>query len=342
MNPAEPTRATVLRRVETLPVDVSIVIPAFNRAGHVERAIESVLSQDSPLRNEVIVVDDGSSDDTRDRLRAYAGKIVVIAFERNLGRNHARNAGLRKATGEWVKFLDSDDVLEPGSLAQEVAAGRAHAARIVATSFRTAGLSGVGATIHPVPEFRSGIDGLLAGEAVPTSAALYRRSALGAMEWDPALGKLDDWDFFIRAALRCGNVLSYPLVSYTWIQHEGQGVRSSGMVDNAREHHVILRGVEACLSGMGALTPERRLRLAQYYYKELRVLCLHDRIAFEEASEHILELDPLFHPRDEERQWWMRGLARLVGFRAAVLTHTAVKRALKGSRSAGAALEGVR
>ena len=72
-------------------------------------------------------------------------------------------------------------------------------------------------------------------------------------------------------------------------------------------------------------------RLAQYFYKELRVLSLHDRDAFEAAAEHIRSLDPSFQPRDEERQRLMRIMARIVGFRNAVLLHSAIKRALKGA-----------
>lgn len=309
--------------------DVSVVIPTYNRAGSVLNAVESALTQRGKVSVEIIVVDDGSTDDTLDRLRPFVGQIITVAFETNRGRNHARNAGLRQATGEWVKFLDSDDILEPGALAQEVATGRKEGAEIVATSFRTARASGERARIHIVPEFRNGIDSLLAGEAVPTAAALYRREALGQIEWNTKLSKLDDWDFFVRAALGCHCIAPCPTVSYTWIEHEGQGSHKSRMEDNAREHHVILRAIESSLLEMKELTQARKMRLAQYFYKELRVLCVHDRVGFEQAVEHIRELDPRFQPYAEEHQWWMKALAHVIGFRKAVLLHTAIKLRLK-------------
>ncbi|MGH9419377.1 MAG: hypothetical protein ACRD3J_05330, partial [Thermoanaerobaculia bacterium] len=72
--------------------------------------------------------------------------------------------------------------------------------------------------------------------------------------------------------------------------------------------------------------------LAQYFYKEMRVLSLHDRDAFEAAVTHIRSLEPDFQPRDEEQQKWMQTLARIFGFRNAILLHGAIKRIVKGQR----------
>ncbi|MFN7986206.1 MAG: glycosyltransferase [Thermoanaerobaculia bacterium] len=314
---------------QVLP-DVSVVIPTFDRAGMVERAVESALGASREVRVEVVVVDDGSTDDTRERLERYAGEIVTLAMGRNRGRNHARNAGLRRAQGEWVKFLDSDDVLEPGALCQEVAAGRAAGADIVASTCRVSDLDGGVPVVLAASSFERGIDSILAGDAVPTSAALYRRDFIAEVEWDPALSKLDDWDYFTRVFLKGARLVTLPAVSYTWFSHSGQGIRRSCLLENAREHHVVLRKLEARIAELGQLTEARKRRLAQYFYKELRVLSLQDREAFEGAAAHILELDERFVPRDEERQSWMRYLARLIGFRGAVLFHSAVKRVLRG------------
>ncbi len=316
-------------RREPMVPEVSIVIPTFNRAGLVERAIESALSSASGVGAEVVVVDDGSTDDTVDRLRSYGSRLVIVALGCNRGRNHARNAGLHEARGEWVKFLDSDDVLEPGALAREVAAGRQANADIVATSCRVGELADGAATVLTVPGFRKGIDSILAGEAVPTAAALYRRAFVRDVEWDTSLHELDDWEYFTRVFLKGARIATVPLVSYTWVSHPGQSVRRTSLLANARGHHAILRKIESRLSESGQLTDGRKKRLAQYFYKELRVLSLHDRAAFEVAVAHIHELDRRFQPRDEERQWWMRALARTVGFRNAVRLHSGVKKALR-------------
>ena len=98
---------------------VSVIIPTFNRAASVSRAIDSVLGQTYP-RVEVIVVDDGSTDDTRERLSAYDHRVQYV-YEENAGPAAARNRGAALATGELIAFLDSDDVILPAKLEKQVA-----------------------------------------------------------------------------------------------------------------------------------------------------------------------------------------------------------------------------
>ena len=93
---------------------VSVVIPTFNYGCYVIEAVESALRQTLPA-SEVIVVDDGSTDDTRARLSPYAARIRYLHHE-NRGLSAARNTGIREAQGEWVAFLDSDDRWHPEKL----------------------------------------------------------------------------------------------------------------------------------------------------------------------------------------------------------------------------------
>lgn len=94
---------------------VSVVIPTYNRADRVRNSIESVLTQTFTDR-EVIVVDDGSSDDTRKLLEEVYGDRIRYYFQRNQGVSAARNKGIAEARGEWVAFLDSDDRWENDKL----------------------------------------------------------------------------------------------------------------------------------------------------------------------------------------------------------------------------------
>src|SRR5437763_447547 len=93
---------------------VSVIIPAYNFARYVPEAIDSVLAQTyAPF--EVIVVDDGSTDDTPKVLAAYGNRIRAIR-QVNQGVAAARNTGLAAAGGEYVAFIDSDDTWEPRKL----------------------------------------------------------------------------------------------------------------------------------------------------------------------------------------------------------------------------------
>lgn len=317
------------------PPDVTVVIPTRNRREMLLRAVRSCDEAAGGTAVEVIVVDDGCTDGSVEAVRERHPAVAVLTGRTTGNRGRARNDGLERARGRFVKFLDDDDWLEPGALAAEVALAEHEDAGIVAGGHRRLGEDG-DEQIHSPPPFADGIDSLLRGEAVPTGAALYRREPLADVRWDPNLSKLDDWQFFLRAGLRGHGVVPLHRVVYTWFEHEGQGIRSVSLLGNAREFYRILDELEERLESMGELDERRRRRLAQYRYKNLRVLCADDRPAFDLEVGRILGLDACFRPVDEERQPWMRGLARVVGFRRALLLHTAAKRltaGLRGGRS---------
>jgi glycosyltransferase involved in cell wall biosynthesis len=99
---------------------VSAVIPTYNRADYLPQAIDSVLGQTHPVR-EVIVVDDGSTDDTGRVVASYGNRVRYIRRE-NGGEAAGRNTGVQAATQEWVAFLDSDDMWLPQKIEAQAAA----------------------------------------------------------------------------------------------------------------------------------------------------------------------------------------------------------------------------
>jgi glycosyltransferase involved in cell wall biosynthesis len=102
-------------------VKVSALIPTYNRRTQVLRAIDSVFAQTAPV-DEIIVVDDGSTDGTADAIRSRYGSRVAVFRQENAGVAAARNQGLREARGEWVAFLDSDDVWFPTKIQRQLEA----------------------------------------------------------------------------------------------------------------------------------------------------------------------------------------------------------------------------
>ncbi len=106
--------------VSSLVVNVSVVIPTYNRRALLERALASVLAQSHPAR-EIIVVDDGSNDGTGEFIAARYPQVRYF-YQENRGVSSARNCGIKESAGEWIALLDSDDEWKPQKLARQSAA----------------------------------------------------------------------------------------------------------------------------------------------------------------------------------------------------------------------------
>ncbi len=109
-----------------MPPQVSVIIPTYNRASVIQRAIHSVFNQNFGDW-ELVIVDDGSTDNTRELLAAYANCSKIRLFKTaNRGVSAARNLGIRQASGNWMAFLDSDDQWLPTKLEKQMEESRKH------------------------------------------------------------------------------------------------------------------------------------------------------------------------------------------------------------------------
>jgi len=102
------------------PPKITVVVPAFNRFQTIGRAIDSILSQSYPPE-EIIVVNDASTDKTTDTLNSYGDKLTCLSLPWNSGPSKARNEGIKHAKTEWIAFLDSDDSWEKDKLKKQIA-----------------------------------------------------------------------------------------------------------------------------------------------------------------------------------------------------------------------------
>lgn len=206
---------------------VSVVIPVYNAAAYVAAAVQSALAQ-TYANMEIIVVDDGSTDDTAVILATYGDRIRYI-YQDNQERAAARNRGLAEARGEYVAFLDADDLWVPMKLERQVAILDARPEVVVAYSqavvINRAGrprLSGYRQQIigsgPSTPAWMR--DRLVLSNCVPMSTSIAR---LGAVResggFDPRLRYGEDWDLWLRLAGRglfaflAESLASYRLVS---------------------------------------------------------------------------------------------------------------------------------
>lgn len=202
---------------------ISVVIPCFNAERYLAAAIRSVLAQDWPDL-EILVIDDGSSDRSAE-LVADTFPGVKLLRQANQGVAAARNNGIRQAQGEWIAFLDADDIWLPGKLqAQCEILAATPAARLSYTAWQV----WTSSEPSPPPEYLasllsqsddqqrwSGATGwiypqLLLDCVVWTSTVLAHRSVFSEVgQFDPGLRIGEDWDLWLRAS-RATQILRVP------------------------------------------------------------------------------------------------------------------------------------
>lgn len=183
-------------------VTVSVLMPTYNDARYLRDAIDSILLQ-SFKDFELIIVDDGSTDETKDVLAEYNdSKIRVITFPENRGRPAARNAAMDAATGKYIIWMDSDDISMPHRIEKQVEFLDANPDIIVCSgavlSFFLQGLQ------WQPPQTEGAIRAeLFWGNTIPNVAACMRRDAVAAtgVRFDPNLPRAQDYDFWCRLLL---------------------------------------------------------------------------------------------------------------------------------------------
>jgi glycosyltransferase involved in cell wall biosynthesis len=199
------------------PAGVTVIIPTFNCGRWIGEAIESVLRQ-TIAPSEIIVVDDGSTDDTAAALARFGSRIRCIV-QANAGVAAARNAAMREANGDWIAFLDADDVWHPRKLEIQLRAIE-----------QDPGIALLGTNLVPWPteSLPNMVDSFLprvkeidrAAMAVKnhltTSSIMMRRSVAQRVgEFDVALCGPEDHDYWLRVAeVARVAILPLPLTGY--------------------------------------------------------------------------------------------------------------------------------
>ncbi len=178
---------------------ISVVIPTYNRGWILKEAVDSVLAQEYPAY-EVIVVDDGSTDDTAAILAGYGNRITILRQE-NRGVSAARNRGVRKAGGNLLAFLDSDDLWLPGKLETQADFFQTHPEALICQTEETWVRNGRRVnpkTRHKKPSgniFEPSLELCL----VSPSAVMLRRELFEEMGgFDERLPACEDYDIWLR------------------------------------------------------------------------------------------------------------------------------------------------
>jgi len=200
-----------------MPALVSILIPCYNAAPWLPATLESALGQTWP-NCEIIVVDDGSKDDSLAVARPFAARGVTVLAQANRGASAARNAALRASRGEWIQFLDADDLLAPDKIERQLSR-RADLGGDFMLAARWSRFAGAPESAPFTPE-------MLCRDADPVEWTVLKLEHHAMMHpaawltpralaerggpWDEGLSLDDDGEYFTRLVLVSGGVRYCP------------------------------------------------------------------------------------------------------------------------------------
>ena len=311
---------------------VSVIMPTHNAAGWVCQAIDSVIAQ-TYADIELIIVDDGSSDDTvavvRDKLtRDFRAQWQVIELGVNGGPSAARNAGLRAARGGWVQYLDSDDLLAKNKLAVQMAVCVRQPDEVAAvfSPFRMCHIDD-GTIEWAGPLVQSSVDGrapimcMIGGYRPLHSAGLTRRSVLDRIGgFDESLRFWECEEINVRIAM-AGRLIDVPSgePTYLWRMHRAQSY-IGGDQARYRSAPVALGWIEQVLkAAQGRCLAQ--LGLSQAETQAVRDDCTlwgrlvyaKDRVAFRQFVAMARRLDPGILPTNPGYAAWV---SRRFGYEA--------------------------
>lgn len=179
---------------------VSIIMPAYNRGYTIGNAIQSVLGQTSP-NWELIIVDDGSEDNTEDVVKAFSdSRIVYMKNEQNKGANYSRNRGCKAAKGRFLAFLDSDNIWKETMIKRQLNVLENSEDKV---AFAFCKQEVIDKKVHIFPSVEFDVDNLgktlRRGNVVDTNTAILKREVLEAVGgFDDHMPRMQDWELFFR------------------------------------------------------------------------------------------------------------------------------------------------
>lgn len=208
---------------------VSVIIPTYNRASELIKAIDSALNQTYPVF-EIIVCDDGSSDNSKELVKQLDNpKVIWIDCGRNGMPAIPRNLGIQKATGDWLAFLDSDDVWLPKKIESQLEAicKSKHYLASSCNAFRIVNGEHKGAYQNEIPSIIKLSDLMLTNLVICSSAVIHKSlitKTFGFPE-DKKLKAIEDYAFWLRISTQTNFVyLETCYVNYT--DNPAQSIRS--------------------------------------------------------------------------------------------------------------------
>ncbi|MDQ6672225.1 MAG: glycosyltransferase family 2 protein [Chloroflexota bacterium] len=313
---------------------VSVVIPCFNAREWISATLDSVLEQSLPDLD-VIVVDDGSTDGSGQLVADSFPGVRLIRTD-NGGASRARNIGTRLARGQFIQYLDADDLLVSGKLETQLRVMDEVHADIAYGDWRELragphGSSVPGRLVSPRLGPNADI-ALLTDFWCPPAAYLFRREIVDrAGGWDEQQIVVEDVRFVLACALQGAGFVYAPGTAAFYRVHASGSLSTRFPVEFTRGCLRNADTVEEWWRRCGGLTPARSATLVQVYGQVARASFARDRTTFEAAYAALERLQPGYKPA---RPWHLALASRVIGYRSAeglAVRYRHAKRTLSGA-----------
>lgn len=286
---------------------VSVIIPTYNRAKLLRPCLRSVLGQ-THTDLEAIVIDDGSTDDTAALLNEAARKdsrLKVLKQDRK-GAQVARNLGFAESSGEFVSFLDDDDLWHPEKLARQLAAFHPEIDGVICQTVWFREWPGDHNFIFNVIDDRDYLARFLKLDVVwQTAAPLWRKSFLTQVgPWDVRLTSGQDLDFHTRCLCYQPKIKILPEVLNFFREHQGVRITKDRKEEHPANALIAMRNAYEIMKTRGLMTPERGAALATTLMRQSRTLALYgERSMMDECMRIALDVHPARRVRRSIRRY---------------------------------------
>jgi glycosyltransferase involved in cell wall biosynthesis len=285
---------------------ISVVIPCYNSAKWLPQTLASVLAQ--TFQNiEIIAIDDGSTDNTLDIFRSFGNKVKFESGP-NKGVSAARNIGTKLAAGEFIQYLDADDILLPTALEQKFNVLEQHDADVAYSNWQKLEeqsdhtfepgniVAKTIAEIHADPQIA-----LFSDFWAPPAALLYRRRIIEKIgSWNETLPIIQDARFFLDAALWHGTFVHVPETLAIYRVHQTSSLSKSNKFAFILDCYVNACQVQEFWQARDGITIERKIALLKVYGQVARFFFEHDRAKFHEILLRLYQLDLNYLPTEPQ------------------------------------------
>jgi len=296
---------------------VSVIIPTYNRALLIKESIQSVFNQTHrPI--ECLIIDDGSTDNTAQVIGNLQTKLATIDFkliyikQDNSGAPAARNNGIKNASGEFFQFLDSDDLLYPNKIKDQVS--------ILQNQKQTDGVYGNwhhGTIKNHVlikgEKWEDTISQFYGGRVIANFSMLLKRKIVDKIgPWDTNLRRNQEIDYFLRGALAGGNFEYLPKLTGLWREHDGERiVTSSGALGALAFHDKWIEEFRK----LGVFSNSLKKTAAHFLFWHAMELDIKYK---KEAINYLNKANQLYHQFPEFNTRKIRLLKKILGVKMSI------------------------